>query len=141
MMTTCGVLVMDGPRLLLGHASRSPRWDIPKGVAGADEAFVDAASRELAEETGLVALADDLVDLGKHVYLPGKNLALFAWTPSVMPDPADLVCRSMVERAGSAPYPELDRFGLFPWEKALSLVGRNMAQVLAEVGRTLVGTR
>jgi hypothetical protein len=29
--TSCGVIVTDGERILLGHGTRSPRWDIPKG--------------------------------------------------------------------------------------------------------------
>ena len=51
---SCGVIVTDGNRLLLGHATRSPRWDIPKGLAEPGESLAAAAVRELAEETGLV---------------------------------------------------------------------------------------
>ena len=36
---SCGVLVTDGERLLLGHATRSPRWDIPKGMAEPGESL------------------------------------------------------------------------------------------------------
>ncbi len=43
--TSCGVLVGDGARLLLGHATRSPRWDIPKGEAEPGEDFAAAAIR------------------------------------------------------------------------------------------------
>ena len=51
--TSCGVIVTDGERILLGHATRSPRWDIPKGVAEPGESFVNTAARELFEETSL----------------------------------------------------------------------------------------
>ena len=54
--TSCGVIVSDGERILLGHAARSPRWDIPKGVAEPGEDFAEAAARELREETGLVGV-------------------------------------------------------------------------------------
>ncbi len=130
--TTCGVLVTDGRRLLLGHATRSPRWDIPKGVADPGEAFAEAASRELAEETGLVIAPPLLVDLGTHRYLPGKRLALFVWRPDPMPEPAGLVCRSTFT-LGSHVFPEFDRFGLFGWDAALAHVGKNLARVLASV--------
>ena len=66
--TSCGVIVTDGERLLLGHATRSPRWDIPKGVAEAGENFADAAARELREETGLVVAPEGLKVLGVHPY-------------------------------------------------------------------------
>jgi 8-oxo-dGTP pyrophosphatase MutT (NUDIX family) len=127
------VIVTDGNRLLLGHATRSPRWDIPKGLAEPGEAHVEAAARELREETGLEAPADALVPLGVHRYLTGKDLALFVWRPATMPDPATLVCASVFSTPRGASLPEFDRFALFAWDDAISRVGRNMARVLAEV--------
>ena len=58
--TSCGVIVTDRERILLGHATRSPRWDIPKGVAELDEGFPEAAAREVLEETGLTVALDEL---------------------------------------------------------------------------------
>jgi hypothetical protein len=34
--------------------------------------------------------------------------------------------------------PEFDRFGLFAWEDALSLVGKNLARVLASVRQIVI---
>lgn len=129
---SCGVLVTDGERLLLGHAPLSPRWDIPKGVAEPGEAHAAAARRELFEETGLEAPEAALRPLGTFSYLPAKDLALFSWTPPVMPDPEALVCASCFAWKGRQ-WPEFDRFGLFPREEALRRVGRNMARVLAAI--------
>ena len=127
--TSCGVLVSDGESVLLGHATRSPRWDIPKGVAEPGEALAAAARRELFEETGLAAAEEDLVDLGVHRYLPQKDLALFAWFPEALPDPDKLVCASSFT-VGGAVLPEFDRFALFSWEEAQTRVGKNLARVL-----------
>jgi 8-oxo-dGTP pyrophosphatase MutT (NUDIX family) len=132
---SCGVLVTDCERLLLGHATRSPRWDIPKGVAEPGELLVAAARRELFEETGLAAPERELRPLGVFGYLPAKDLALFAWTPPVMPDPAALVCASCFAWKGRQ-WPEFDRFGLFARDEALNLVGKNMARVLAAIPLT-----
>ena len=134
LQTTCGVLVTDGTRLLLGHATRSPRWDIPKGLAEPGELHPDAAIRELREETGLVATPAQLTDLGLHDYLPGKRLALFALPLPTLPDPATLRCTTLVHPPGRAPFPEIDRFALFDWPAALAATGRNMARVLASIG-------
>src|SRR3954454_22877569 len=104
--TSCGVIVTDGALVLLGHATRSPRWDIPKGLAEPGEALSAAAARELAEETGLVAPEADLRPLGVHRYLAGKDLALFHWALEVLPSPATLVCRSTFALRGGALVPE-----------------------------------
>ena len=134
-MISCGVLVTDGERLLLGHAPMSPRWDIPKGIAEAGEAFAAAARRELFEETGLEAPEAELRPLGTFSYLPAKDLALFLWTPSAMPDPAALVCTSHFFWKGRQ-WPEFDHFGLFSRDEALRRVGKNMARVLAGIPLT-----
>jgi 8-oxo-dGTP pyrophosphatase MutT (NUDIX family) len=138
-ITSCGVIVGDGQRLLLGHASRSPRWDIPKGEAEPGEGFAEAAARELQEETGLMVAPADLTPLGVHGYLRGKDLALFAWTPQIMPDPKNLICTSHFALPNGTLLPEFDRFGLFNWEEALGRVGKNMARVLASIGRAALG--
>ena len=137
--TSCGVIVTDGKRILLGHATRSPRWDIPKGVAEPGENFAEAATRELLEETGLTVPARELVELGVHAYLRGKDLALFAWTPPELPDPQSLTCTSRFALANGTLLPEFDRFGIFPWDKALTRVGKNLARVLTSVPRSVLG--
>jgi len=129
---TCGVIVTDGRRILLGHATRSPRWDIPKGVAEPGEEFVAAACRELQEETGLVAREDELLPLGVRPYRRDKDLALFLWRPAAMPNPNGLVCVSCFTWRGSE-LPEFDRFGLFDKDEAVARVGKAMAPILAGI--------
>jgi putative (di)nucleoside polyphosphate hydrolase len=117
---------------LLGHATRSPRWDIPKGVADPGESIAAAAVRELLEETGLEVSEEDLRPLGVFPYLSGKDLALFVWIPPVMPDPQTLVCVSEFAWNGRM-LPEFDKFGLFTFEEALTRVGKAMAARLAAI--------
>jgi 8-oxo-dGTP pyrophosphatase MutT (NUDIX family) len=136
--TSCGVIVTDGERVLLGHATRSPRWDIPKGSAEPSETFPVAAARELLEETGLVIAPEALTDLGVHPYLRGKDLALFMWKAAQLPDPRRLTCTSRFALPNGTLLPEFDRFGLFAWEDAQSLVGKNLARVLASVRQIVI---
>ncbi|MBN8875353.1 MAG: NUDIX domain-containing protein [Rhodospirillales bacterium] len=131
-VVSCGVIVTDGARVLLGHATRTPRWDIPKGLTEADEDPLAAALRELAEETGLVAPPPALQPLGRHRYLPAKDLVLFTWVRPDLPDPAALRCRTRFRAPDGAMLPEFDRFGVFAWDEALQRVNRSMAQVLRE---------
>ena len=134
MLTSCGVIVTDGSRVLLGHATRSPRWDIPKGIAEAGESFVTAAVRELAEETGLIVAEDALRPLGVHAYLRDKDLALFVWTQAQMASPETLICRSTFTLPDGTVLPEFDRFAVFEWDEALTKVGKNLARVLRSSG-------
>jgi 8-oxo-dGTP pyrophosphatase MutT (NUDIX family) len=131
--TSCGVIVTDRQRILLGHATRSPRWDIPKGVAELDEGFSAAAALEVLEETGLTVALDELTELGVYPYLRGKDLALFAWVLPQLPDPQNLSCSTQFALANGTLLPEFDRFGVFPWDEALLRVGKNLARVLRSV--------
>ena len=127
------MLVLDrGRRLLIGQATGSPRWDIPKGIAEPGESWAEAALRELREETGLVVEAARLSPLGVHQYLPGKRLALFAWHPADMPDPATLRCSSMFRARDGRLLPELAQFAVLPWAEALTRLGKNMVRVLGD---------
>jgi putative (di)nucleoside polyphosphate hydrolase len=131
--TSCGVIVTDGQRMLLGHATRSPRWDIPKGMAEPGESFAAAARRELQEETGLAAPETALRPLGVRAYLRDKDLALFAWMLEEMPDPSRLSCAATIVLPNGSRLPEFDRFGLFTRDAALERVGKNLARLLAEI--------
>ena len=130
---TCGVIVTDGALILLGHATRSPRWDIPKGLAEPGESLAAAARRELAEETGLAAPERALVPLGVFPYRRDKDLALFVWHMAAMPDPQTLRCTSHFTARDGAVLPEFDRFALFTPEAARARVGRNMGEILARI--------
>jgi 8-oxo-dGTP pyrophosphatase MutT (NUDIX family) len=130
--TSCGVIITDCKRLLLGHATGSPRWDIPKGMAEPGERFAAAAVRELQEETGLSVAETELRPLGVHAYRQGKDLALFCWASPELPDPKQLTCTSHFPLGGRM-VPEFDRFGLFSHEEAVQRVGKDMARLLAEI--------
>ena len=130
--TSCGVIVTDGERLLLGHATRSPRWDIPKGEAEPGESFAVAARRELFEETGLDAPEAELRPLGVFPYRRGKDLALYLWAPRPMPDPKTLSCTSCFSWQGRM-WPEFDRFGLFTHDEAMARVGKSLAALLGGI--------
>ncbi len=73
----------------------------------------------------------ELVALGVHPYLRGKDLALFAWDLPQLPGPQKLDCTSHFSLPNGTLLPEFDRFGLFTWDEALTRVGKNLARLLA----------
>ena len=131
---SCGVVLTDGRHLLIGHATASARWDIPKGIAEPGEDAETAARRELLEETGLTAPGQALVAAGQHSYRPGKDLALFIWQVEAMPDTQPLRCTATFARGGRL-LPELDRFACLPWSDALARLAPAMATVLSVLAR------
>lgn len=88
-------------------------WSIPKGELEADEAPIDAALREFAEETSFpLPPRDALVDLGTVVQRSGKVVRAYAVPWDV--DPATLVpgTFTMEWPRGSGrlgTFPEVDR--------------------------------
>lgn len=130
---SCGVIITDGKRLVLGHATRSPRWDIPKGGVEPGETLEQAARRELLGETGLAAPEGILTPLGTFPYMRDKDLALFVWPVRQLPDPATLVCSEYFVLPNGTRLREFDRFSLFTRDEAMSKVGKNLARLLAEI--------
>ena len=87
-MTSAGLLLhrtgADGVEVLLGHMGGpfwarkdAAAWSLPKGEHGPDEAPLDAARREFAEEIGVPPPDGDPVELGT-VRQSRKTVAAFA---------------------------------------------------------------
>ena len=59
-----GAIVLDGDDLLLirrGHGPAAGEWSIPGGRVEAGETLAEAVVREVAEETGLEGVCEDLI--------------------------------------------------------------------------------
>jgi 8-oxo-dGTP pyrophosphatase MutT (NUDIX family) len=78
---TCGVFIINNKKeLLVVHATNSPwtRWSIPKGMPDADEYYINAAKREVKEETNIDLADAILVEVGEAKY-PKTNKKLIAY--------------------------------------------------------------
>jgi 8-oxo-dGTP pyrophosphatase MutT (NUDIX family) len=133
---SCGVLLLNGRgEVFACHATGTPRWDLPKGVADPGEAPRDAAVREAWEECGLRLPANLLVDLGEFDYLPAKRLHLFALRVAAAGiDLPRCRCRSFFDhhRTGQ-PMPEADAWAWKPHARAATWCGKNMVRVLGSL--------
>lgn len=147
--TSAGILLYRRePRLevFLGHmggpfwrGKDASAWSIPKGTF-TDEAPLDAALREFAEEVGRPAPEVEYRDLGAFRYASGKVVHVFAGEADF--DASDI--RSNLfeiewpPRSGRRQsFPELDAAGWFTPDEALERLVKGQRPALAALERML----
>lgn len=100
-----------------GRRDGPATYDVPKGMVEEGEDHFEAALRELYEETSIdwrdesfnivdkISNENDVIDLGQHKYIPGKDLHLYYINRNV--DVKNLKCLSFFERNGKE-FPEVN---------------------------------
>ena len=93
---SCGTLIVNSEgQLLLCHVTGHKHFDLPKGGMDAGETTLEAACRELSEETGLVLDCGLFQDLGEFHYTGTKKLHLYkVKAPADLTNLDHLVCAS-----------------------------------------------
>ena len=132
MKVTAGIVITDGKRILLGHSTGNDHWDIPKGIAEKEEAYIDAAIRECQEEFGLHIHKDQLNDLGVFPLNHFKEIALFKYTVDPLPDPESCHCTTHFEDSQGNQRPEIDAYKIFPVEIGILKLSKSMRKTFEE---------
>jgi 8-oxo-dGTP pyrophosphatase MutT (NUDIX family) len=133
MPVSCGTLVVNQrDELLLGHATHTSHWDIPKGLQDEGEAPLEAAQRELMEEMGLEFEASLFQDLGIFDYRRDKRLHLFRVQAPLELDGLDHLCcvSTFPHFRTGEPVPEMDRYCWARREEISQLCAPRMAALL-----------
>jgi 8-oxo-dGTP pyrophosphatase MutT (NUDIX family) len=111
--TSCGTLLINTKgQIMLGHVTGTEHWDIPKGRREPGEEPLQAAIRELWEETNLRLSEEFFEELGNFDYRPGKRLHLYkAYVADAISDVRQLCCNSYFPRpVGEAPVLAMDGY-------------------------------
>ena len=123
MNITCATLITKNSELLIVHptnASKYKSWSLPKGCVNENEEYVDAAVRELEEETSLKISSSLLKYVGLYDYQKNKKYALFLYRINKMPDIKELKCLSYIDNTEILEVDEFKIIGFNEIEKYLN---------------------
>lgn len=115
MKTTCGIFIVDQcERILICHPTNHPWdvWSIPKGLIDEGETPLEAAVREVYEETSLILDTNaEFEELPYNVYTSKKKrVKPFIHYHKNVISISDLSCESFVHKEDKEPFPEVDYF-------------------------------
>jgi len=99
-----GAITVDGERLLLvrrGHGPAAGEWSVPGGRVEQGETLAEAVLRELAEETGLEGMCDELIGWVERIG-DDHHFVIFDFRVSVL-DPTEPVAGSDATEAAWVP--------------------------------------
>jgi 8-oxo-dGTP pyrophosphatase MutT (NUDIX family) len=139
METSAAVIITDGERFVVGHPTGAPyrkAWSLPKGLVEPGESAVNAAAREVEEETSLKLDKSKLEDKGVYPYQALKNIHLFVYHVDDL-SVSTLRCTSTFEQKPGVWAPEIDKFAWIPYSKAAEYLNPNLNKIFKEVEPSL----
>lgn len=134
---TAAVVMIDKDGNILGcHGTGKPKnygFDFPKGEVDDGERDIDAAIRELHEETSIIISRDNLVDIGVYPHNKKKDIHLFLCKVNELPNPKYLKCTSFFELNGKQ-IPEVDFYEIISKENRnkFNMVLQNKFEIIDE---------
>ena len=131
MEITCGVFIINkDDKMLIVHPTHSNDsiWSIPKGRIDKGETELEAAYREVKEETNidLRNYVGKVIPLGKETYKHGRKTLsgfVFEYNGTFK---EKLSCQSFV----SEKFPEVDRYKWVTFKKAFELIHHTQQELL-----------
>jgi 8-oxo-dGTP pyrophosphatase MutT (NUDIX family) len=135
MKNSAGILIEnDRNEILLGHATGTKHWDIPKGkYEERDSVIINTALRETQEETGLVFSKYQLILLASGYFNSEKKMTLYKLNFKIPYGAVNLDrlrCSSKVKITKYKQFPEIDNYRWFPKKDVLHYVSKSMYKFL-----------
>lgn len=132
---SCGLILINNNKILLGHVTGKKFWDIPKGEIENNESHVECCLRELKEETNLdyQNLRKDFIELGLYKYNENKDLYLYKIERDIQ-DLTKLCCNSYFYMEGIKT-PEIDSYKMVSFDEIDKFVTLQMSFILHKILR------
>jgi len=131
---TCAIAFTDGIKLLVCHPTGAKTfgfYSLPKGLSEKNESYIDAAIRELKEET-FIKIRDKtkIKFLGEFEYNKDKKYILFKYEVDILPDINSLHCQSTFITKDGIKIPEVDRY-LYITKDELYQLNKKQQKIIA----------
>lgn len=131
---TCGIIyLLNDGKFLICHATNNRYWSLPKGIKDKGESDIEAAIREIKEETGIII--DNPNKLYKYydgVYNEFKDLAIFIYnSEETNKNIKELTCTSMYfDIKDKKELPEVDRYMFIDIEGAKRFMNSSQYKIV-----------
>ena len=132
MERSAGILFLNNGSVLMGHATETPHWDIPKGHIEKGEEPIHAAIRECSEETGVLVEPHELESPGRLDYTSKKELYLFVYKGNNYPEADKCFCASTFVKNGRT-ITEMDGFKYVPYSQIRDHARKTMGHLLSKL--------
>lgn len=135
---SCGVIITDGSVLLsIIPWGKKHNRDLPKGHVEKGESYKETALREVYEETGLRLPSEELEELGHFEYTNYKDLHLFLYKTTKLPELASLHCNSQFTNQFGQVVPEATGFEYLSFRE--SKFYPKLQPILRSIGDKILG--
>lgn len=141
-LMTCAVVIINKNGDILGcHGTGKPNgegYDFPKGCADLGESDLQAALRELKEETGIIMSNEELIDCGVYKHNKEKNIHIFMCQTETFPLIEKLKCSTYFTFNGKE-FPEVNGYEIIPKKERhkFNRVLQNKFEIIDKYNKTL----
>jgi len=134
---TAGIIFHDGKKFLAVKPTGQNRWDVPKGCVEKDEKHLEAALREVKEETDIDSYyinKNFILDMGIRSYNNEKDIHLFVYYGNIdFIKLEECKCNSYFKNENGETLPEVEKYIFVQHEQYKKYFSGNMLRVVNDI--------
>lgn len=128
---TCGGILINNNQVLIGRPTGYNKWSFPKGIAQEGQNHLQAAIRQIQQQTGIKLTNEISVDVGIRYYNQQKDIHLFIY--QLLNKPSNLHCDSMFTDKAGFKKPQIQQFKWVSFDVALNLLNYSSKIVFQDI--------